>query len=274
MLHRLFERLYAYTCWFIFNYTHFFFLRYYLALLKLWSSRSPLSSFPKVSIIIATYNRSSILIGRTIPALLRQSYRNFEVIVIGDCCIDSTPSDIIPLLQSDTRLKFYNLKRRSQYPSLKKNGWFVHGVCPRNVGIKLASGDLLCYLSDDDIVFPDYLSVLVTGIQRSGTDFFSASALGYKQGSYTPIRPSRFNYRSQLVCGPMQAWIYRSYLSFFRWSPYSWAKFHDRPCDYDLQHRMYSCGVSFSHCDTLVAISPPLESTNDSGYSAYLRLLP
>ena len=63
---------------------------------------------PLVSIIIATYNRSEILINRTIPSVLNQSYKNIEVIIVGDRCVDNTSE----LLEKniDPRIIFYDLK--------------------------------------------------------------------------------------------------------------------------------------------------------------------
>ena len=68
---------------------------------------------PLISIIIATYNRSEILLNRTLPSILKQSYTNYEVIIVGDKCIDETPQ----LLNNypDKRVYFLDLKRRQTY---------------------------------------------------------------------------------------------------------------------------------------------------------------
>ncbi len=45
---------------------------------------------PLVSVYTPTYNRAKILMERAVPAVLGQSYKNIEYVIIGDCCTDET----------------------------------------------------------------------------------------------------------------------------------------------------------------------------------------
>ena len=62
---------------------------------------------PLVSVRIPTYNRGELLIKRTIPSVLNQTYQNFEIIIIGDHCTDNTETLVKNI--HDERIKFYNL---------------------------------------------------------------------------------------------------------------------------------------------------------------------
>ena len=62
---------------------------------------------PLVSIRVATYNRAKILTERTIPSFLNQTYKNIEVVIVGDHCPDDTVERIKKI--KDKRVKFYNL---------------------------------------------------------------------------------------------------------------------------------------------------------------------
>lgn len=218
---------------------------------------------PLISIIIATYNRSDILLNRTLPSILKQSYTNFEVIIVGDKCIDETPQ----LLNnySDKRVYFLDLKKRGKYPKNVEQRWFVQGAKPRNIGLSLAKGDWLMFISDDDILYPKCLDILLKHAIASKTEFVS--------GGYDTIIDGKEQYFSPEPWGPncimiggMPSWLYRSYLSFFKWNIDSWRKKWNRPIDYDLQLRFIRSGVTFSHINKPVFFYPPVKGTNTSGY--------
>ena len=52
---------------------------------------------PLVCINIATWNRARLLTERTLPPILKQSYRKIRVLVVGDCCTDDTAGRIAKL---------------------------------------------------------------------------------------------------------------------------------------------------------------------------------
>lgn len=218
---------------------------------------------PLISIIIATYNRSEILINRTLPSVLNQSYSNFEVIIVGDKCIDNTPE----LLKNfpDNRVIFRDLKKRGQYPVNIEQRWFVQGGKPRNVGLSLAKGDWIMFISDDDILYKDCLKMLLGHALESNAEFVSAGYDTIIDGKeqYFPPEPWGAN---NVMIGGMPSWMYRSYLRFFKWNLDSWRKNWNRPIDYDLQLRFIRAGVKFSNINKPVFFYPPVEGTNTSGY--------
>ena len=73
---------------------------------------------PLVSVIIPTWNRGELLATRTLPSVLAQTHQNLEIIVVGDCCTDTTAEMIAAI--GDPRVIFYNLPERGNYPSEKK----------------------------------------------------------------------------------------------------------------------------------------------------------
>lgn len=221
---------------------------------------------PLITIVIATYNRGKILVERTIPSILNQTYQNFEILIVGDHCIDNTAALIQDI--QDPRVRFFDLPKRGRYPQDTKNRWFVQGVTPRNKGLSLAKGKWLAWISDDDILFSNHFESLLRFAQSGNYEFVSASYTFEKNGQIQIQDASSFNPR----IGGMQTWLYRSYLKFFIWNIHSWRKQWDRPCDYDLQYRMHSAGVRMGFLDEIVAHIPSVEGTTTVGLDAQMFL--
>jgi glycosyltransferase involved in cell wall biosynthesis len=90
---------------------------------------------PKVSVIIATYNRSH-LISRAIQSILNQTYKNIEVIIADGGSTDNTKEVIRPYLQ-DQRVRYL----------YKKDKGPAEG---RNNGIEISKGKYIAILDSDD----------------------------------------------------------------------------------------------------------------------------
>lgn len=90
---------------------------------------------PLVSVIIPTYNRAH-LVKRAIDSVLKQTYKNFEIIVVDDASSDNT-EQIINLFAD----------RRIIYIKQEKN---MGVAAARNAGIKKARGKYIAFLDSDD----------------------------------------------------------------------------------------------------------------------------
>ena len=96
----------------------------------------------QISVIIPVYNRSSF-IKRAIDSVLKQSLKNFELIVVDDGSSDDTPKI----------LKRY--KDSIKIITIKNSGVST----ARNVGIKASSYEWICFLDSDDIWHEDKLKM-------------------------------------------------------------------------------------------------------------------
>ena len=115
-----------------------------------------LGSGPLVSVVIATYNWSSVL-GHAIESVRRQSYANWELIVVGDACTDDSEQVVSQL--GDSRIRWLNLKANSGSQS-----------APNNAGVAIARGELVAYLGHDDVWYPNHLALLVRAFERRHAD--------------------------------------------------------------------------------------------------------
>jgi glycosyltransferase involved in cell wall biosynthesis len=134
-----------------------------------WKARNPIPERPLVSVCIPTYNRARLLTERSIPSVLRQTYTNFELIVVGDGCTDETVEAVARI--DDPRLRFVNLPVRGVYPSDPMRRWMVAGTQAVNRALAMTQGDYITHLDDDDEHLPERLEKLVTFAKSHGCDF-------------------------------------------------------------------------------------------------------
>ena len=115
---------------------------------------------PKVTIIMATYNRASF-IRETLESIQNQIFTHWECLIIDDGGTDNTAEVIAPVLEKDKRFQFY--KRPKNY---------TKGLpgC-RNYGLDLAKGDYIIFFDDDDIVHPQNLELCVLELTRNEVSF-------------------------------------------------------------------------------------------------------
>lgn len=95
------------------------------------------------SIIMLVWNRAGI-VGRAIESVLRQTYRDFELVIIDDGSIDGLDGVVKPYLSSG-QITFLQTAHR--------------GVsAARNHGIRSSEGRFIAYLDSDNVWHRDYLS--------------------------------------------------------------------------------------------------------------------
>lgn len=127
----------------------------------------------KVSIIMPVYNAAQT-IQDSLESIQSQSYRDFEVVFIDDCCTDDTPA-ILTSFQESSGIPCRIVRQ-------EKNG----GVAAaRNRGLEEAQGDFLAFVDADDRIEPMALERAVTAIQKD-TDIVGWDwTLGFeKNGRY------------------------------------------------------------------------------------------
>jgi glycosyltransferase involved in cell wall biosynthesis len=109
----------------------------------------------RVTVIIPTYNWSSVL-PYSIGSVLRQSFTDFELLVVGDGCTDDSEQVVTHI--TDPRLRWINLPVNDGHQS-----------APNNEGLRRARGSIIAYLGHDDLWLPHHLDVLVAAID-AGAD--------------------------------------------------------------------------------------------------------
>ncbi|TDF92340.1 glycosyltransferase family 2 protein [Paenibacillus piri] len=191
---------------------------------------------PLVTVCIPTYNRSNLLIERSLKSILKQTYLHLEIIVIGDHCTDDTAVRIQAL--GDSRIRFENLPQRGQYPSEPRQRWLVAGSFPSNRALELASGDFVTHLDDDDEFVPERIEKLVRYAQATKADLVF-------HPFYHELYPDYWdmNRAEALECNRVttSSIFYHKWLKGVHWDPgcYLW----NEPGDWNRIRRMIVLGI-------------------------------
>lgn len=95
-----------------------------------------------VSVVIPTHNRADLL-PRAIESVLKQTYANFEIIVVSDGSTDNTEDIVKKYSEKDSRVKYIG------YSPARG------GNVARNTGIEASKGEYVAFLDDDDEWLPE-----------------------------------------------------------------------------------------------------------------------
>ena len=106
---------------------------------------------PLVSVVIPVYN-SEIYLNKTLVSIIRQTYKELEIILVNDGSTDNSLSVCENFAKIDKRIKIFN--NTNHGPSYS-----------RNYGISKACGKYLVFIDSDDYVDSDFIEKMVTSAE-------------------------------------------------------------------------------------------------------------
>ena len=110
-----------------------------------------------VSVIIPTFNRNDIR--RALVSVLKQTYKNIEIIIIDDnnpmTTFRKSIEKAMEKYKDDPRIKYLKHERNK------------NGSAARNTGLKASTGQYIAFLDDDDYFLPNRIEKLVEEIKKS-----------------------------------------------------------------------------------------------------------
>lgn len=128
----------------------------------------------KISIIMPVYNTEKY-VKRCIESVLRQSYKNIELIVVDDC----SPGNIKEIVAD-----YKKVDNRIQIVSHEKNKGLFQA---RLTGAKLATGEYIAFIDSDDYVSLDYYHTLLESVVNKNADIAIAHTVYEKPDGYRYI---------------------------------------------------------------------------------------
>lgn len=113
-----------------------------------------------VSIIMPSYNTAKY-ITESINSVIRQTYENWELIIVDDCSNDNT-EEIVNSFLRDERIKYFKNERNSG------------AAISRNKALREAKGRWIAFLDSDDLWGPEKLEKQINFMEKNNY-FFSYS---------------------------------------------------------------------------------------------------
>jgi glycosyltransferase involved in cell wall biosynthesis len=168
---------------------------------------------PFFSVIIPTYNRSHA-IKNAVDSVLKQTFHDFEIIIIDDASTDHT-KEVVEVID-DYRVH-YILNQTNQERCIS-----------RNIGISKAKGEYICFLDSDDYHLPEHLEKLYIFIQskKEKIAFFFTNAWdetedGVRTERLCPdlIVNSNFTYFLRYTVNPQRWCVHRDIFEKVKFDP-------------------------------------------------------
>lgn len=168
-------------------------------------------SRPELSVVVSTYNRPDVL-RVALASLCRQTHRDWNAIVIGDCCDPRTAEAVATL--DDRRIRYFNLPVRCGDQS-----------GPNSVGAALSDSPYIAFLNHDDVLVPDHFERCLNRLRETSADVCIAGrvrVVRWMEGGddrvvqYDVLAPDVPRLRNVIVpeaCSdfePVSAWLMRT----------------------------------------------------------------
>ena len=129
----------------------------------------------EATILVPTYRHPQLL-PYALRSALAQTDVSFELFIVGDGVEDDTREAIEPFL-SDSRVRFFDFGKGAR-----------HGEKNRGDALREAQGEIVCYLSDDDLLLPGFLNELRTLLDQA--DFGHAAPVSVHPDGRLEYRPA------------------------------------------------------------------------------------
>jgi glycosyltransferase involved in cell wall biosynthesis len=218
---------------------------------KAWDDPEPL-----ITVTLATLGRPDMLLERSLPSILGQTYERLEVVVVGDDAGPETERAVASV--GDERIRYVDLGPRFEWTDDSRKQWLVGATRPRNAAVRMARGAWIAQSDDDDTLHPECLATLLerARAERAEAVYGRVRIHGrvrkFQVGEFPPAL-GEFSWA---------AGMYHAGLRFFERELVA-AEF-DVPGDWWLAERMLRVGVRFAMApEVLSEVYPSRRATSE-----------
>ncbi len=194
---------------------------------------------PLISIVMPVYN--SRWLTEAIASVMRQSYSNFELILVDDC--SSNPETLQALADS------------ARHPAIRllRNPRNLGISGATNVGIEAARGEYIAFMDHDDLLHPDALSAFARTLNdgQAHDIYFTDEAVINSAGSIIgKMRKCQISLDLLLSCNAVLHFVIMRKSALQKIGQLN--PDYDGAQDHDLMLRAMEAGLSFHHLPLLL----------------------
>lgn len=151
----------------------------------------------KYSIIVPVYNVEKY-IKQCIESVVKQTYKNFELILVNDGSPDNSQKIIDKYVKKDKRIKSF----------IKENGGQSDA---RNYGLKHATGDYILFVDSDDSIEKDLLERINDSLKKDKVDIVRFECALYDEEENQISKYNGYDYQNMTTSSCMKELITRKY---------------------------------------------------------------
>jgi glycosyltransferase involved in cell wall biosynthesis len=208
-------------------------------------------SDPLITVRVSSYNGFKHLSERCIPSILAQSYKNYEVIIVGDNDPEQALIENFLIKLGDPRFSFHQRDFRGPYPDDPRQAWLISGAHAFNVASRLSNGLWISKLDQDDAWESNHLKDLLEHARKYKSEIVYGSTRCHFEdevgrppiivGEFPPKKGS-FALTASLTHGSFK--IFEMNELAYLWSD---------PGDWGLAWRLWLAGAKFDFLDKPLA---------------------
>jgi len=161
----------------------------------------------KLSIIIPVY-RTQATLKRCMDSILRQSFTDYEIILVDDGSPDQCPQRCDDYAKQDSRIKVIH----------KTNGGLSDA---RNAGLEMAQGEYITFVDSDDAIAPNTLQQLIEELALSSIDILEYPVL---ERLGHPTREHLLTFEPKIYDDALEYWLDTNAYT----HTYAWNKLYKR----------------------------------------------
>lgn len=165
----------------------------------------------KITCIIASYNRPKFL-REALKSIVNQTHKDYQVVIVDD----STKMNVFDVVREFDFTESRVIHERVSAEERAKTNRLGTNI---NLGLRHATGDIICYLADDDAYFPTWFEKLSDYFETHPDVQVGFGILKYCQDVLDFAESGEIRFWSEVIPDPSVKLLDHNQVAHRRWDP-------------------------------------------------------